>query len=153
VWKDLQNLLSEKERRKLAISALDEYVKKNGEIVKYCPTADCGMVYRVSTEGRRFTCCACLAEICTSCHVQWHNGLTCTMFKSGEQVGGCLEDWIMKDPSNRKICPKCKTPIEKIDGCNHMTCSGCKSHMCWLCLEVFPTGDQVYDHQRHCPKR
>ena len=153
VWKDLQNLLSEKERRKLAISALDEYVKKNREIVKYCPTADCGMVYRVSTEGRRFTCCACLAEICTSCHVQWHNGLTCTMFKSGEQVGGCLEDWIMKDPSNRKICPKCKTPIEKIDGCNHMTCSGCKSHMCWLCLEVFPTGDQVYDHQRHCPKR
>ncbi|XP_020627951.1 ATP-dependent RNA helicase DEAH12, chloroplastic-like isoform X2 [Orbicella faveolata] len=153
VWRDLQNLLSEKERKKLAVSALDEYVKRNPEIVKYCPTADCGMVYRVSTEGRRFTCCACLAEICTSCQVQWHNGLTCAMLKSGKQVEGRLEDWMMKDPSNRKNCPKCKTPIEKNEGCNHMTCSGCKSHMCWLCLEVFPTGEQVYAHQKHCPKR
>ena len=153
VWKDLQNLLSEKERKKLAISALDEYVRKNREIVKYCPTADCGMVYRVSTEGRRFTCCACQAEICTSCQMQWHEGLTCAMFKSGKQVEGCLEDWMKKDPSNRKNCPKCKTPIEKNEGCNHMTCSGCKSHMCWLCMEVFPTGERVYAHQEHCPKR
>ena len=153
VWKDLQNLLSEKERKKLAVSALNEYAKRNPEIVKYCPTADCGMVYRVSTEGRRFTCCVCLAEICTSCQMQWHDGLTCAMFKSGRQVEGRLEDWMMKDPRNRKICPKCKTPIEKIAGCNHMTCSECKSHMCWLCLKVFPEGSQVYDHQRHCPKR
>ena len=151
--KDLQNLLSETERKKLAISALDEYVKKNREIVKYCPTADCGMVYRVSAEGRRFTCCACLAEICTSCQMQWHDGLTCAMLKSEKQVEGRLQDWMMKDPSNRKICPICKTPIEKIDGCNHMTCSGCKSHMCWLCLKVFPTGGEVYDHQKHCPRR
>ena len=152
VWKDLQNLLSEKERKKLAISALDDYVKKNRDIVKYCPTADCGIVYRVSTEGRRFTCYACQTEICTSCQMQWHNGLTCAMFKSGKQVEGRLEDWMLKDPSNRKICPKCKTPIEKNGGCNHMICSGCKSHMCWLCLEVFPTGDQFSYHQEHCPR-
>ena len=153
VLRDLQNLLSEKERKKLAISALDEYVKRNREIVKYCPTADCSMVYRVSAEGRRLTCCTCQAEICTSCQVQWHDGLTCAMFKSEKQVEGRLGDWMLRDPSNRKICPKCKTPIEKIDGCNHMTCSGCKSHMCWLCLELFPTGDLVYAHQKHCPKR
>ena len=153
VLKDFQNLLSEKERKKLAISALDEYVKKNHEVVKYCPTADCDMVYRVSTEGRRFTCCACLAEICTYCQVQWHNGLTCSMFKSGKQVEGRLEEWMMQDPSNRKNCPKCKTPIEKNEGCNHMTCSGCKSHMCWLCLEVFPNAEEVYAHQDYCPKR
>jgi len=153
VWRDLQNLLSEKEIKKLAVSAVDEYAKRNSEIVKYCPTADCGMVYRVSTEGRRFTCCTCLAEICTYCQMQWHNGLTCAMFKSGKQVEGRLEDWMNEDPSNRKNCPKCKTPIEKNEGCNHMTCSGCKSHLCWLCLEVFPTGEQVYAHQEHCPKR
>jgi len=143
VWRDLQNLLSEKERKKLAISALDEYVKKNCDILKYCPTADCGSVYRVSTEGRRFTCYACQTEICTSCEVQWHSGLTCAMFKSGKQVEGRLDEWMKQDPSNRKDCPKCKTPIEKIEGCNHMTCSGCKSHMCWLCLEVFPNAEQI----------
>ena len=153
VLRDLQNLLSEEERKKLAISALDDYVKKNREIVKYCPTADCGMVYRVSKEGRRFTCCACQAEICTSCQMQWHDGITCAMFKSEKEVKGRLEEWMMQDPSNRKNCRKCNTPIEKNEGCNHMTCSACKSHMCWLCLEVFPTEQQVYAHQDYCPNR
>ena len=153
VWKDLQNLLNDRERKRLALTALDEYVKRNPEIVKYCPTANCGMVYRVSTNGRSFTCDACLAQTCTSCHVQWHDGLTCAMFKSEKQVEGRLVEWMMKDPSNRKKCPKCKAPIEKNQGCNHMECSQCRSHMCWLCLQVFPTGNDVYDHQRHCPNK
>ncbi|KAJ7373083.1 hypothetical protein OS493_014230 [Desmophyllum pertusum] len=101
VWRDLQNLLNESERKRLAFSALDEYVRGNPEIVKYCPTADCGMVYRVSTDGTRYSCGACLAEICTSCHVQWHNGLTCAMFRSDKQDGK-LREWMTEDPRNRK---------------------------------------------------
>ncbi|KDQ11846.1 hypothetical protein BOTBODRAFT_34936 [Botryobasidium botryosum FD-172 SS1] len=32
-------------------------------------------------------------------------------------------------------CPRCKTPTEKTDGCNHMTCivPGCRAHFCYLC--------------------
>ena len=153
VWRDLQNLLNQSERKKLAFSALDDYVKSNPESVKYCPTADCGMVYRVSTDGRRYSCGACLAEICTSCHKQWHDGLTCAMFKSERQVDGRLKEWMMKDPSNRKNCPRCRTPIEKNEGCNHMECSQCKAHMCWRCMQVFPNGEEVYDHQKSCPGR
>ncbi|KAJ7373082.1 hypothetical protein OS493_014229 [Desmophyllum pertusum] len=153
VWRDFQNLLNERERKRLAFSALDEYVKGNPEIVRYCPTADCGMVYRVSKEGTRYSCGACLSEICTSCHVQWHNGLTCAMLRSEKQVEGQLKEWMTKDPSNRKNCPRCKTPIEKNAGCNHMECSQCKAHMCWPCMEVFPTGDAVYSHQQYCPGR
>ena len=153
VWRDLENLLNEAERKALACSALDTYIRSKPDTVKYCPTADCGTVYRVSTDGRCHKCEACLAETCTSCHTQYHNGLTCAMFKSEKKVEGSLKEWMMKVPDNRKCCPKCNTPIEKNEGCNHMTCSQCKSHMCWLCLEVFPSGEQVYDHQRHCPKR
>ena len=152
-WRDLQNLLSQSERKKLAFSALDAYVRGNPEIVKYCPTADCGMVYRVSGDGRRHKCGACLAAICTSCHMQYHSGLTCAMFKSERQVEGCLNEWMKKDPSNRKNCPKCSAPIEKNEGCNHMRCSQCRSHMCWLCLELFSTGEEVYVHQGRCPRR
>ncbi|KAL9956542.1 hypothetical protein ACROYT_G038030 [Oculina patagonica] len=166
VWRDLQNLLSENERKKLAASALDEYAKINPEIVKFCPTADCDMVYRVSTEGRRLICGACQAETCTSCHVQWHDGLTCAMFKSGQktktknkkklfksvkQVEGRLEEWMRKDSSNRINCPLCIEPIEKIAGCNHMECLQCKSHICWLCMKAFKTAEGVYNHQRSCP--
>ncbi|KAA1477866.1 hypothetical protein DENSPDRAFT_787293 [Dentipellis sp. KUC8613] len=36
-----------------------------------------------------------------------------------------------------KYCPNCKTPIQKISGCNHMTCMspGCNTHFCYVCGE------------------
>ena len=39
--------------------------------------------------------------------------------------------------ANTKACPACSTPIEKIDGCNHMTCQRvtCRHEFCWICLE------------------
>ena len=37
-----------------------------------------------------------------------------------------------------KKCPKCKSPIEKNNGCDHMTCKrqagGCGHEFCWRCL-------------------
>lgn len=153
VWKDFQNLLSQSERKKLLLSSLDAYVRCNPDSVKYCPTPDCGMVYRVSTDGRSHKCGACSADICTSCHTQSHRGLTCAMFKSGRNVEEDFKEWMRKDPSNRKNCPQCNAPIEKNQGCNHMECSQCKAHMCWLCLGVFRTGHEVYDHQSHCPNK
>lgn len=56
-----------------------------------------------------------------------------------------------EDPNNHKLCPSCSSPIEKANGCNHMTCWKCKTHMCWRCLQMFPTGKEVYDHQNTCP--
>ncbi|CAO1636917.1 unnamed protein product [Parajaminaea phylloscopi] len=32
-----------------------------------------------------------------------------------------------------QACPHCSSPVEKSMGCNHMTCSHCASHFCYLC--------------------
>ncbi|XP_054831640.1 E3 ubiquitin-protein ligase RNF14 isoform X2 [Eublepharis macularius] len=39
--------------------------------------------------------------------------------------------WLEK---NSKSCPSCGTPIQKLDGCNKMTCTGCMQHFCWICM-------------------
>ena len=33
-------------------------------------------------------------------------------------------------------CPKCKAPIYKSEGCNHMTCYRCNAEWCWICHMV-----------------
>ncbi|KAJ7656296.1 hypothetical protein DFH06DRAFT_991742 [Mycena polygramma] len=37
-----------------------------------------------------------------------------------------------------KHCPNCKTPFQKSEGCNHMTCisPACNTHFCYLCGET-----------------
>ncbi|KAH7341183.1 hypothetical protein BKA66DRAFT_479243 [Pyrenochaeta sp. MPI-SDFR-AT-0127] len=46
-----------------------------------------------------------------------------------------------------KHCPGCKTPTQKINGCDHMTCSmpGCRTHWCWSCGKGFDSGS-IYQH-------
>ncbi|KAL4813415.1 hypothetical protein BDW67DRAFT_187674 [Aspergillus spinulosporus] len=36
-----------------------------------------------------------------------------------------------------KRCPGCQWPIEKNDGCDHMTCIKCHAEFCWACLSDY----------------
>ncbi|KAM7193728.1 hypothetical protein V8F33_007662 [Rhypophila sp. PSN 637] len=46
--------------------------------------------------------------------------------------------------SGWKPCPKCRTMIEKIDGCNHIHCTSCGTHFCYRC------GRAPYDSHGPC---
>ncbi|WVZ49966.1 hypothetical protein U9M48_001276, partial [Paspalum notatum var. saurae] len=59
---------------------------------------------------------------------------------------GTVRAWLSKNSSdaetanwvlvNTKHCPECRRPIEKNQGCNHMTCRApCRHQFCWLCLD------------------
>lgn len=52
------------------------------------------------------------------------------------------EEWLEK---NSKLCPCCGTHIEKLDGCNKMTCTGCLQYFCWICMRPLSRGNP-YQH-------
>ncbi|KAK0066031.1 ATP-dependent RNA helicase DEAH12 chloroplastic [Biomphalaria pfeifferi] len=145
VWKDIKfsmfkNMIQEDE---LVSKSLNHYVAKNSSQYKFCPTANCELVYEISERGNttKWTCPACAVEICSACHQDFHQGSLCKDDAEAE-----TEIWLSEDPINRKLCPKCEVKIEKNDGCNKMKCRLCKIHFCWKCSEMFEDSQKCYAH-------
>ena len=149
VWEDFETLFKRTPLTlpNLVEASLRSYLVANQDKVRNCLTPDCKMVYAVTEDGQRFICSHCSVHICTTCHVQYHYGLTCEIYKDMKSGGDkALENWMHKNSKKRKRCPKCAAPIEKTDGCNHVTCSQCHSHICWVCLDYFDTDQLCYAH-------
>ncbi|ELP89105.1 ariadne RING finger, putative, partial [Entamoeba invadens IP1] len=97
-----------------------------------CPKCHNSLLSLNSTVNAQ--CPLCKHEFCKKCLCVCHPGKTCEEWK--KQVDDDNEnmrkttEWIKQ---NTKICPKCKNPIRKNGGCNHMTCS-CGHQFCWLCM-------------------
>ncbi|RFU27734.1 hypothetical protein B7463_g8590, partial [Scytalidium lignicola] len=124
-------------------SSFEEYIQRHPDAFRYCPTPDCGYIYRCITSPSKkaaHTCPNCFEPICTSCHAI-HGDYTCAQYKDGYEALKKL-----KKELNIKDCPRCTTPMEKTEVCNHMTCGGCKAHICWVCMKVFEMARPCYDH-------
>ena len=130
----------------LVDASLGAYVIQHQNTYHYCITPDCPVVYRIAKSGTPFVCPECSVKLCTNCHVQFHNGLSCRMYKSEIKVDDTLERWMRRDVTRRKNCPLCTSPIEKQSGCNKMQCGRCKTIFCWLCLDAFRDDQKCYKH-------
>ena len=71
-------------------------------------------------------CSICKTKVCFNCREKWH-------------LGSC-KDNLHKvytinfgHRKNFSWCPMCFTPIERIKGCNHITCEVCGFEFCWIC--------------------
>ena len=128
----------------LALAAFHAYVQAHPIEYHYCPTPDCPQAYPTGPRNVPLSCPSCLARICSSCHVEYHEGVTCADREDGGDR--LFQEWIRIH--DVKKCPGCHAPIERAAGCNHMTCSRCHTHTCWVCLETFPQGQGIYDHMR-----
>ncbi|KAI8670437.1 hypothetical protein NCS57_00514900 [Fusarium keratoplasticum] len=42
-----------------------------------------------------------------------------------------------------KPCPGCRRPIQKNEGCQHMTCSQCRYQFCWSCNALWSNGHSI----------
>ncbi|CAJ1933307.1 unnamed protein product [Sphenostylis stenocarpa] len=140
VGQDMINLLtSDEDRQKYTRYLLRSYIEDNKKS-KWCPAPGCeyAVTFDAGSGGNYDVSCLCSYSFCWNCTEEAHRPVDC----------GTVAKWIMKNSAesenmnwilaNSKPCPKCKRPIEKNQGCMHMTCTPpCKYEFCWLCLGVW----------------
>lgn len=88
------------------------------------PRCNGGQIH-TEEDGPLFVCNTCGFRLCIHHKVPWHEGDTCKEYDyrtngSLKRVEEQSSEKTKKDTT--KPCPKCKAPIEKNDGCDHMRC-------------------------------
>ncbi|XP_069827807.1 E3 ubiquitin-protein ligase RNF14-like [Dendropsophus ebraccatus] len=130
--------------------------------VVYCPRRSCQtpVVQENYLDKPMGICSACKYAFCLYCKMAFHGFSPCHV--SSEKFVELAKEYIMASRErkkemvkiygsfdkavedmnkkwirdNSKPCPNCKSPIQKIDGCNKMTCTACKKFFCWVCLKI-----------------
>ncbi|KAN0117925.1 hypothetical protein V8E51_003902 [Hyaloscypha variabilis] len=131
---------------RVALGALENFM--------YCPNPRCNGGQE--NLGVLFVCIDCGNRFCTRHNVDWHEGETCLQYENRINVQSRAperpsvqrgEDQETRELLARisKPCPKCKRPIQKNAGCDHMKCI-CGHQFCWLCFGSWPRG-----HMEGCP--
>ncbi len=119
---------------------LRNFVDLNGTS-RWCPGAGCDRIAAITglncnlsdADTMNVTCDKCTTCFCIKCGEEPHQPLRCAVLDQWKEK--CRNEsetanWIL---ANTKPCPKCRTRIEKNQGCNHMTCQNCRYEFCWIC--------------------
>ncbi|KAG8578787.1 hypothetical protein GDO81_010618 [Engystomops pustulosus] len=133
--------------------------------VVYCPRLSCQTPVMKETDGEMGICSVCQYAFCVHCNMTFHGLAPCKTpteedVESEEENESVEEEqrrtlenasnkmknreWIKE---NSKPCPGCNSPIEKVGGCNKMSCTKCKKYFCWICSEILSYKDP-YEHFR-----
>ncbi len=125
------------------INTRDEYedILYKRDLFKQCLTTKnfmlcpkCQMSGSETTSTTEYNECSyCLYVWCPKCKLEMHAGKDCYIFDtlSGQQIQLIIEE-IIHEFQHPK-CPTCKVVLQKETGCNHMTCSQCKTESCYVC--------------------
>ncbi|XP_069810843.1 E3 ubiquitin-protein ligase RNF14-like [Dendropsophus ebraccatus] len=136
--------------------------------VVYCPRPGCETPVMQEPESTMGICSVCQYAFCIVCRMTFHGVSPCKF--TAEKLVALREEYLAADEEgkkflekrygkrviqkaveemesmewlehNSKCCPRCGTHIQKIDGCNKMTCTGCKQYFCWLCMSTLTRGN------------
>ncbi|KAL8518166.1 hypothetical protein ACS0TY_009504 [Phlomoides rotata] len=133
----VESVSSENDRNRYYHYLYRSYVESSRNR-KWCPAPGCE--YAVEFAGGECESydvnCDCSYKFCWNCAEECHRPVDCQTvlnWTKKNKSEGANVTWIS---ANTKPCPKCHRPIEKNNGCNHMTCGKlCGYQFCWLCLE------------------
>lgn len=103
----------------------------------YCPSTDCNRLITHTKShlgpGWNIMQCTCgemfCAECPQACDRRIHPGISCADYRMMESDSASMV-WLLK---NTRPCPKCKVPIDRFAGCNHVRCAKCQNYFCWKC--------------------
>lgn len=122
---EMMTLLTEsvKEQRKLDHDILEKSDEEINNVSTsfFCPLSMCSGLVK---NGR---CGGCKKTICAKCREERLEGHECNK----EQL-----ETIKLLKRDTKPCPRCKASIHKIDGCDQMFCTKCKTAFSWRTLNI-----------------
>ncbi|KAF8651782.1 hypothetical protein HU200_063301 [Digitaria exilis] len=118
--------------------------------VVYCPRCGIGCLEDQSKDAQ---CPKCSFIFCSLCKEPCHPAKQCITPEEKikrQQASGKMSEKEMarellavrKMFSDIQICPKCKMPIVKTEGCNKMSCGNCGQLLCFRCGRAI----DGYDH-------
>ncbi|KAL4230632.1 E3 ubiquitin-protein ligase rnf14 [Mactra antiquata] len=136
--------------------------------VTFCPRPNCQSPVLMEREANLATCCVCNFPFCTLCRLVYHGLSPCRLKADG--LVKLREEYLNADPRTKlllekrygkvtiqqaleesftnewlkqhsKQCPSCGAHIQKIDGCNKMTCMKCRCYFCWICNSSLSRGN------------
>ncbi|GAB6026474.1 E3 ubiquitin-protein ligase rnf14 [Chamberlinius hualienensis] len=133
--------------------------------IQYCPRTFCQCAVVIEPSCTLGTCPSCFFAFCIFCRASYHGVEPCKMkseerrklyerYKNGSEEEKMVldsrygrlqmrhlvdltlsESWV---DEHSKQCPHCRSNIEKIDGCNKMSCWKCGKFFCWTCMAKLP---------------
>uniref|UniRef100_A0A915EVN2 RBR-type E3 ubiquitin transferase n=1 Tax=Ditylenchus dipsaci TaxID=166011 RepID=A0A915EVN2_9BILA len=134
----VQKILSEKSRLRARYNQLvfRDLVNSHPHL-RWCPGRGCHII--ISAKQTK--------HIGMKCGQNYHAPACCEVIK--KWLTKCADDSETANyiSAHTKDCPNCHSCIEKNGGCNHMQCSKCKFHFCWMCFRDWKShGTQEANH-------
>ena len=112
-----------------------------------CPKCDYLFVLRAGFVGTPVSCPECNHIFCQLCNEVLHKGKSCEEAKAEKETldahastADAMTEAVVRTCPN----PKCKKRFFKEDGCNKMTCPGCKQLSCYICRQA------IKDYSHFC---
>src|SRR3990167_10087917 len=109
------------------------------EQFRYCNNAQCGFGKIINLPDKctqslsshcKWICDDCETENCFEHECLWE--VACS--DANSNITKIMKNYDFKQ------CPSCHIGIEKISGCNKLTCANCKSIFCWSCRNLYENG-------------
>lgn len=143
-----QRYLEPDQFEKLSRWILEVFVDCNPAF-QWCPKPGCPYAVHHVTGGSKYCECDCKKAFCFTCLSEPHGSCPCDLVKRWSAETGANAQEIASQKliaATAKQCPNCQTWITKDRHCNHMKCTKCSHHFCWLCMAPFTreTGHNDY---------